>query len=486
MWRLSVQFFFLNDPATKVIRVIIDPGHGGINPRDTHGVIKSDRWDDLTQQYRSYFGEGMQAGHYREAEVVFPLALRVSQILNWTQHPIGWYRFRRLLAAVSPQQSFPRVLFHSRLTRKEGVTPDRFAHFSFWQSGNLPAKKQNASINDEYRIYDYRDMRGRLAPGRLSKINQFAPSLVLSLHLTPGGSGTGGMAAVLSPGFATMDLVRKIHLGEESLKVWQKTAWQDLILRTRRDAHLTTFEVFRADIWGYFHGYRSQNDGSQLNFSDYRGLRHNLTDWSYRDHNWPDGYDPQKKEYSFSYRDFRPVEQPFWQREKSKYESLRREGGRLGFGGDNHYAANELLHYVKLLGLLDLPGNLRKEKQNKKNDSIGQRQFGEVYKPYVSTYTLPIYTNAIVALLELGSLDIKRDRLLILENQESIARALAIGVYSLYRGLQLRDDLLCTVDRSQKKAGEVRRCQPSGDPLDFAQYTLEQGQSYFEEARPHR
>ena len=68
----------------------------------------------------------------------------------------------------------------------------------------------------------------------------------------------------------------------------------------------------------------------------------------------------------------------------------------------------------------------------------GKNAIPEIVDPFVSTYSLPTLVNAVVAYLEIGHLDVKKDRLFILNNKDVIARSLAAGIYSLFAGLELK------------------------------------------------
>ena len=281
--------------------------------------------------------------------------------------------------------------------------------------------------------------------GRLSFINQHSPSLVLSLHMTPAGYGNeGGMAAVIAPGFRSYDLVRRIHLKREKKSLWKRSPWNGVILSTERGWN--QFELMRADAWAYFHGYRSKRHGRRVNFNAPRGIRHNLISWAYKEkENWEEDYNPQVPgPYALAYADFRP-EGKFWDRERSKEEAWRREGGPLSLGGDNYYASDELMRFVQH-GVRLLRSHMRADKK-----------IGEIHYPFGSAYTLPIYVNAIVAFLEIGYLNRKRDRELILGEEEAVAQSLAVGIYSLYSGLSL-------------KGMPGNQYPPRGEKLDFAKY----------------
>jgi len=75
--------------------------------------------------------------------------------------------------------------------------------------------------------------------------------------------------------------------------------------------------------------------------------------------------------------------------------------------------------------------------------------------------------NAICAYLEIAHLDVERDREFVIKYQNEIARSLAVGIYSLFTGLQLKKDY----------QGPFR---PRGVNVDFDKYTKHKDGNYFE------
>ena len=157
------------------------------------------------------------------------------------------------------------------------------------------------------------------------------------------------------------------------------------------------------------------------------------------------------------YRHCKP-EGPCGEGEQAKPEYWRREapvsGSGISYGGDNHLAANELMRFIQYGVRMQVP---EKRANNK---------LGPILDPFVSTYTLPTYTNAVVAFLEVGHLNIWRDRRMVIDQREQVAISLAVGIYSLFTGLDI------------KKPGYGPYL-PRGRKLDFAKYeNLPQG-NYF-------
>ncbi len=442
---------------TPKYKVIIDPGHGGANIIQKGKLIKSERWDPITQSYLSYYSVGMEADGYQEHLLMLDLAKRLKAYLDLTTGLGSWRQFEKILRAFSPSSRFPHIGLEAELTRK-----------SSWN--HLYDKADRQKVNDAYRLYDYPDEQGILQPGRLSWINARQASLVVSLHMTPAGRGNrGGMAGVLAPGFRSYDLIRRMHLGHAPRKTWKKSVWYGKILATEQNWN--QFALMRADAWGYFHGYRSNRRGTAPNMSAPRGIRHNLISWAYKEsEDWYKRYRPEQAgPYALRYSDFQ-AKGKFWEREASLPEHWRREDGVLGYGGDNHYATDELLRFVQY-GLRLLGPKMRKE-----------NAIGPIRPPFVSSYTLPIYVNAIVAFLEIGYLNRKRDRDLLLNEKNAIAQALAVGIYSLYAGIQLRDFKKLksnTASKKNKADSKAFPYMPRGKALDFEKYRLLPDGDYF-------
>ena len=450
----TVSFFCANSPPEY--RLIIDPGHGGANIIKNGKFLKSDRWDPVTRRYISYYLSGMRTKSHSEHLVVLALAKRLDYYLKLTQTSWGWKQFEKILRRfgrpVKDQQNidpkFKRIILNAKMTRTDS-----------WNMRHN--KNSDPEVNAPYRMYDYPDQRGRLRMGRLSFINQNRPELVVSLHMTPAGKGNkGGMAAVLSPGYKSYNLIRQIHLGALPMRHWKNSYWNGKILGT--EAGWNQFESMRADAWVYFHGYRSNRRGTQVNFDAPRGIRQNLISWAYKESSqWHKNYNPhQPGSYALNYKDFQ-AKGLFWQREKGQAEKWRREGGKLLYGGDNHYASDELLRFVQY-GVRALRPKMRKK-----------GRIGKINPPFVSSYALPIYVNAIVAYLEIGFLNRKRDRDLIIGEQDSVAQSLAVGIYSLYRGIKLHSNL----ENTQNNAWL-----PRAKPLKFERYRNLKGGNYFNQA----
>ncbi len=402
-----------SDHSYPTYPIVIDPGHGSA----TVGY-KDERWDPITNSYLSFTNYGSQYKNYHEHEIVLELSKKLKYYLDLTNTNWGWKRFRSYLSQFSKNKNnFSRVHFTSSLTRNES-----------WKERGLP--KANPRLNDPYRMYDYPTnpqnptKKTRLHLGRLSRINHKKPYLVVSLHMTLAGrKHKGGMAAVLSPGYKTLNLIRQISLGKKPRKDFRTLAWEPYWLVTRKG--WSRFQSAYSDTWVYFHGHNTRKDSLRIGPKKfYRGIRHNLLQWRYAD---PPGWELLARKGLPAYTDKHALFHPqglFWERERNIAEEWRREEkGLKGFGGDNHYASDELLRYIQF--------GMRMIAQKKSENIIP----GPIQPPYVSTYSLPIYTNAIVAYLEVGYLNHHRDRKLLIKNRDQVALCLAVGIYSLFMGL---------------------------------------------------
>ena len=413
--------------------MIVDPGHGGLNSKKP-----DDKWDPVTGEYLSYFFYGTAFRQYHEHKIMMQLGRRVHHYLKLTESASGWLEFEKILRQFSDQKTFERIEIDAELSRTESYD-------------ELPAGTPD--VNSRYRLYDFPDKNKRIQEGRISWMNQQQPHLIVSLHMNPAGVGhKGGMAAVLAPGFKTFDMLRRIHLGEAPLSRFTNSPWNEKWLVT--DSGWTQFEAARADTWVYFNGFRTNRHGTALNTDKNRGIRYNMINWTYADPpGWPKLYNPnQPGRFAAKFKDFRP-EGKFWEREMAPPELWRREDGVLGYGGDNHYATDELMRFVQQGARIQVPA-LRKP-----------GQIGPIEPPYVSTYSLPTLTNAIVAYLEIAFINREVDRRLVIEHREEVARSLAVGVYSLFRGLE-----------PKKNFGPYK---PRGKPVDWKRYESLPGGSYF-------
>lgn len=422
----------------RTYNIVIDPGHGGLDlkPKEEHG----DKYDPISNKYLEPYKAGAQTKSRRESEVVLALAKEVKEILDLTKTPEGFETFRSH-AKKFTNDTLPWIRIDSDLTREETA-------------------KEEADLTSDpnafYRLYDYPDKKtGKIKPGRISRINAARPYLVLSLHLNPSWKGhPGGMAAVLSPSYRTFYNLRKISEGKSS-KSFEEGPWSEWM---RFKMEWSRLENAVADAWIYFNGYWPNKSGKKTDLSNFEGYRQNMVTWKYADPtgwidkavlNGPGPYAKKHSEYS--------AKGKFWDRERAEPELWRREDGAEGFGGDNHYAAAELMRFLQY-GLRTLPSQ---------DEELSNP--GPINKPYISTYSLPTFINAISAYLEIGYIDKEKDMKILTQRKKDTAISLAVGIYSLFHGIKIKSADLPYV--------------PKGKKIDWARYeNLKEG-NYFRVVR---
>ena len=426
----------------KVYRVVLDPGHGGLNIRP--GSVYGDKYDLLSLEYLDDFRSGAYYDGVWENEEAYFIARMVQDHLFLTQSQQGKKIFRSIL------QKYARHSIH-----KVGTIEAFLSRENSYPALYFDIRED---INAPYRIYDYRDIRtNRPSKGRISKINSFKPHLVVSIHLTRGEKNKiGGLNAVITPGYSTyrlaIDYVKNPGKRSRIKKRFQDSHYQDWFLTKGR----SRFESFLLDSWIYFTGYWCKKHGLSYLQDNFRGYRHNMVTWRYRDAgSW---YLQARKHrdrtrYSRSLKTI-SLKGAFWQREKSKPEAWRREKGFESYGGDNLYASHEILRYVRK-GLL--------ANQIESKDALPL-----LLEPYISTWSVPTFVNAISAYLEIGYLDIEADYQRILEYKNVYAEAIAVGIYSLF--FSIRQD-------KKNKENDL----PLGNSIDFKKYENYRGLNYFKE-----
>lgn len=415
-----------------VFRVVVDPGHGGIfsKNREKHG----DKFDLVTGKYINWFAEGANLyGHY-ERDIVFNIATRVLHYLDMCAPDGDFSEFRKILSKYT-EGGIRRVYIETMLSRDKSIP---FENAGDHEDPNAP-----------YRLYDYPDKEGKIKPGRISVINSFKPHLVVSLHLAKSAPPDyKGMNGIIVPPYNVLknglNLLRKGGRG----KIRDHNVLASWFTESRRVSYRFSY---LKDSSTYFTGYGLKKNYS-IDYRDFNGYKYNMVTWAYSD---PSGWHltarehKPKTQYSDNFRTFREGG-AFNEREKSVYESYRRGDSFKNFGGDNRFATYELIRYI----LLSL-------------DSRGINGRSKIPgKSFISTWSLPLLVNAVCAYIELGYLDRKWDRNVLLNRQEEIAEGVAVGIYSLFAGI---DDVRGTF-----------RYKPSGEKLDLKKYNMPDSRTYFE------
>lgn len=425
--------------------VIIDPGHGGtgIGPKQVHG----DKYDPILKKYLIYYQQGTSYGEAHESEIVFDMARRIKGYLDLTKTAEGRKEFEKLLQEYVPGAPAPSEPIHVSLSKPEGLI----------KKGGRRDFSKPIDYNSPYREYDFPNKEsGERELGVISRINKAQPHLVVSLHINAGyGSKAGAMSAVASPGYdAYRQAVDYVKGGKaERAKIARDFDASPYRYWFSPNGSRTNFQWYLSDSWVYFTGYWSSVDGLKADPKKYQGRRYNYFTWAYEDEIWEAPPAAAQK-----LPDLRELELsgPFWEREQGEAERWRREGGPEGIGGDNLYAGNELLRYVRL-GLL--------------NDGVDTAASLPVLRrPTLSPWTMPNHINAISAYLELGFLDNPNDFRRLTKFPDTYARSIAVGIYSLLYGLEPRPD-----------KPEPRNA-PKGSAVDFSRYENRPEGNYFLQA----
>jgi hypothetical protein len=432
---LSFSLFSWDRPAYKIV---IDPGHGGTNQKPTERY--GDKFDTISGKYLEPYKPGAGFQGREEREIVLELALELQKILDLTRTNSGFKEFQKIASHYTKSPILP-VRFESVLTRKDNFTDHNFS--------------EEDDKNALYRMYDYiHPKTGEKVLGRLSIINSEKPELVVSLHLNPSYPGhEGGMAAVIAPPYRVFQQLRLISNGKLNESVFYKSPFRNWLKFKGDWNHL---ENAIADTWIYFHGYWPDQSGKNTDLTRFSGYRHNMVTWRYAD---SEGWEKQavtggRGQYAKNHSDY-IARGKFWNRERGLGERFRRDRGPEGFGGDNLYASNELLRFVHF----GLSNRIREQDNN-------PPKLGPIQPPYISTYSLPTYTNAIVAFLEIGYIDNERDMKYIIGEKRIVAESLAVGIYSLFMGTK-------TIKKSEIPYT------PKGKKIGIEKYQKLEGKNYF-------
>lgn len=417
-----------------IYRVVIDPGHGGVSLPDKqkHG----DRYDLISGKYISYFAEGAQRKNIYEHQVVYSIAEKAITLLKHCSPEGDFNKFQKVLNKYTGEKT-KRIYIETHLSREPSVS-----------------KKKAGKMEDpnaEFRLYDYPGKDGEIQPGRISKINALNPHLVVCLHLA-GSAPTDylGMNPVLAPPYRVLKTGLNNLQNNDSKKIDDHGIFKSWF----RDSVKTSFQLaYYKDVANYFTGF-DLNKNYTLNKEKFRGYKYNMVTWNYAD---PPGWHKTAKthktdtQYSSDIKTFKE-EGAYWEREKSVYEQFRRGEDFKNFGGDNSLASYEIIKYILLS--LDKKGISRKDKIPG--------------KAFISTWSIPLLVNAVCAYIELGYLNRSWDRNILLHRQDKIAEGVAVGIYSLFAGI---DNL----------EGKFRHS-PSGEKLDLEKYRISPEKTYFDMA----
>jgi hypothetical protein len=390
-------------------RVVLDPGHGGrdIIPHTLYG----DKFDRRLGTYLDKFREGARYRGVWEFEVMYDIAAKAKKILDKTATPSGRQEFKKILKKYGKPGSEIEAI-EAFVSRPAGYIENYF--------------ENRNDLNAPFRLYDYPNQKTEaVEPGTISRINALEPELVITLHLThTEAPAAGGMATVITPGYRTYELAHRYVRadGDDRKKIRARfgdTEWNRWFVS---DDRFKVFPSFMADAFIYYIGFWSKPDGVHTDYSRFRGYRHNLVSWSYADSDAiiESLYGQKGERYATTLAAFEPKGK-FWEREKAEPETWRREDGPEGYGGDNHYAGTEVLRYTRKAFVV--------------NGFDSPKTAPKILKPYISTWAVPTYVNAIAAFVELAHTTSKRDHLRMAKYRHIYAEAIAVSAYSLLYGM---------------------------------------------------
>lgn len=438
---LSLVIFCFLTAKTAAVTVVLDPGHGGkdISPVSLYG----DKYDPRLVKYLDRFREGARYKGVWENETMYDIAVQAKQLLDLTTTTEGKTKFSQILKKYGIHAEKVEEI-QAFLSRPPGYSETYFA--------------QRDDFNAGYRLYDYPDIKtDQIQRGTISRINALKPELVVTLHLTHTESHkNGGLATVMTPGYRTYNLARQFVSGDKKSrkqikKKFQNSPYRYWFISEDKYDH---FYSFMCDAWIYYTGYWSKRNGLETDYHKYRGFRQNFFTWAYAEPEDITGSITGKSgRYATHLKNFRP-EGPFWEREMSEPEDWRREAGDEGYGGDNFYASQELLRFMRKALLVN------------KKDSF--ETLPRMRPPYLSTWAVPTYVNAVSAYLEIAHTTSKKDYNRMLKQRNVYAEAVAAGVYSLFFSS------VKTVNVSQKKKNL-----PWQKPVNFEKYRTYKNGNYF-------
>ena len=395
-------------PGTEEYRIVLDPGHGGVSERASQN--KGDHWDIKARGFLTNYNFGAACNGECEHAIVLDICSKVLNILQKANTDEGWREFSRMLSeyGVMRPEEYRRIKFNVKMSRADSYESLKY--------------KGDDNVNRHFRLFDSPESfdakkkpSQKLFPGRMSKINAETPELVLCVHVNSSTNlSMRGPASVIIPGYRVFDFVKTVkdRLGMRSaMTYFWILSWfyyDNMVLGKLSD--------LINDCDTYFTGKRTATKGSI-------GKRWQMVKWRYS----------EDDEYNnlLSYKN----PDSYWHRERSAEESMRRDGGPLGFGGDNFYASEEVLKYVRMGLWKEYAASGVKSAGETAAVKTPNEYLGNHGRPFISDWALPQLINAVTAYVELGYLENTEDRNILLNKKDIIARSMAVSTYSLLCGM---------------------------------------------------
>lgn len=399
-------------PSAPEFTVLLDPGHGGVSEKASKTT--GDHWDIKAGRFLTNYNFGADHAGEQEHRIVLEICQKALAILKNANTDSGWSEFSKLLSEYGTMRpgEYRRIRFDADITRSDSYLDPKY-------SGEV-------NVNRHFRLFDSPETFGRKAPaggklfpGRMSRINARAPQLVVCVHVNSSSNPAArGCASVIIPGYSVFDFVRtvKSRLGiRAAVSYFWVLSWfypENQIMDSLSD--------LVDDTDTYFTGKRP---GGRQSI----GKRWQMVDWRYS----------ADDEY-YDVMNFRNPDS-YWRRERSAFESMRRDGGPLGYGGDNLYASEELLKFIRMGLWRDYMS------RGARADAVsgpGVRQpneyLGNHGRPFISDWALPQLVNGVTAYLELAYLENDCDRAILAAKKDVVARSMAVGIYSLLSGFEVK------------------------------------------------
>ncbi len=436
-------------PAAREFRLVLDPGHGGRGEQP--GLTTGDAWDASQGRFLRVLNFGgaqrlARGVRITEHEMALDLARRLKATLDLTRSEAGWAEFAKLLETVGVQGPLTRVRFDARLSREDDFRARE-------------ARKERDPSKD-FRLLDspesFPAANGQpLHPGRVSRVVETAPDLVIVLHLNDGpGTRERGTNALYVPSPSAFESLRQFALG--------KGPWTDELQRIRphwlaRGRARGEKPSMLESAWCYFTGFPPAASGQSADLRHPAGRSWNHVTWAFRE--------PEPPRLTLE----GPFSGPFRERERLPAEQRRRGGGPEGVGGDNLYAGQELLRFARLALARD-PAAARPPAEVFGATPSLDTYLGPRDRPLCAAWTLPLLVNSVTAYLELGYISNFRDRWLLTNKRDRYIAGLAAGIYSLAAGAKVEP--LAGVER------------PRGRAIDWSAYVGHAARARWPGARP--
>ncbi len=433
-------------PQPPEYYVLLDPGHGG--RYEPAGPTTGDHWDPVSKKFLVHYNSGAAGGGIQESFWTLEIARKVDELLNLTKTEEGFGRFSKILEEFGAEPGYPRVRIATILTRDSSIESDPDRH--------LP------DPNAKYRLFDspsayptnpasWTEVTPRF--GRISMMNRLNPDLIVCLHNNSNKSAQPrGFSSVIVPHFRFFYAIHSIltNQGEvkefRNIKITPRNLWlvKKLVMAGFPGSLRETVQKVVSDTYTYFAGIR-------MFTKEFIGLRYLMVSWP------------------FNTRSPFMSMVMFFLRENSQTEFFRRAGGTEGFGGDNFFSSQELLRFIryslwsdtkndpKFYAKICPPPKPAKSKKKAPAQAMGPDQvIGPLEEPFISDWAVPLFVNSVTSYIEVGYLSNLKDREILKAKKEKIAQAIAVGIYSLFAGVKVKN--LPGIEA------------PRGEPIDFQKY----------------